>query len=330
MTLLALPRELRDQILTHLLLPPYIYTSSAKPDTTNLHRGKTDAATYIDTRIYLPVRICPAALGVCRQLRVEGLEQCARVVHMNTKASNGAGGWDGDIGLKGGGKSSILASRLGTENDDAAERHIDKKTPRITLEAKRPQRGKFGYAIPVRDTLSPRFTALLPLLQNTKILRIVVWPGFEWWSGARPGATSGRKGVDPIAPAALDAVSYALGAVLAQLPRVEDVEVDVLAHVGDFSRWDLPDEKWVPVQYWLDSPISPQGENRLQRVTRRLSGVWEGGIVEAFYVQEETKLGEGWRLKRHGDMRTDMVLDLVDPGELDGYGVVDEEFERVY
>jgi len=304
-SLLTLPRELRDEILTYLILPEFVYTSSAKPNTTNLHRGKVDAKTYVDTRIYLPCRISPNVLGVCRQLRDECLHHHTYILNTHfTSPSPTTKESDRDAKPT----STILASRLGTEADDEAERLHDASL-RITLEAQRAQRGKFGYSIPAREELSPRFLALLPLMSKAKKLRLVVWPGFDWWNGSRPRAmklVNGRPRIDPEGvPDKPDAVSYAIGKVLECLSGVEEVEVDVVAHVGDLSRWDLPDAKWESVQYWLDGAVAREGGQRLKKVTRRLAGVWNTELVEAFYEQEELKVQGGtWRVKRHGDMRT--------------------------
>tara|TARA_R110002003_G_scaffold244_6_gene17467 strand:- start:14715 stop:15725 length:1011 start_codon:yes stop_codon:yes gene_type:complete len=301
-SLLTLPREIRDEVLRHLALPSFVYTSSDKPNTSNLHRTATSAKTYVDTRISLPSRIAPNLLGVCRQLRAECLQH-----HTHTLAFLASPAPIPDDPAKKP-TSNVLAERLGTETDEEAERLHDAGI-RITLEAARPQRGRFGYAIPAREDLSPRFLALLPLMQRARKVRLVVWPGFDWWNGARPRAPkleNGRARIDDSAPAQPDAVSFAIGKVLACLPDVEELCIDVLVHVGELSRWDLPDAKWAKVQYWLDAGVGREGGGRVGRVGRRLAGVWNSRLVEAFYEQEERRVGESgvWRVKRKGDMRT--------------------------
>jgi hypothetical protein len=335
MSLLALPRELRDEIIGYLALPSYVYTSSDKPNTENLHRSKIAANTFVDTRIYLPCRIIPNILGVCRQLRSECLQH--HRLTMNTLPSPTPPREQEAQPV-----SNVLAARVGTENDEEAER-IGDHCLRITIEAQRPQRNTFGYAIPTRQELSPRFLSLLTQMHGSRKLRLVIWPGYDWWSGSRPRSmvrVNGKLKIDPDAPAKPDAVSFAIAKVLECLNEVEELEIDVLSHVGDMSRWYLLDTTWENIQYWLDSPIMPftsttnhiSKNSKLKRVKRRLAGVWESKMIEASYVQEETRVeGQTWHVKRHGDMRTPTVLALADPGELEGYRkVVDEEFDRTY
>lgn len=305
-SLLTLPRELRDEIFGFLSLPPFVYTSTSKPNTANLHRSKIDADTFIDTRIYLPCRAPPNFMGVCRQLRFECLQQHTYNLNTSTPPSSPIPK-DPDATPN----SSILASRLGNERDEEAERLNDTHSIRITLEAQRAQRGKFGYFTPVRDTLSPRFLALLPLLSGAKSLRLVIWPGFDWWNGSRPRAMkieNGRARVDETGKAENpDAVSYAIGKVLEMLPGVEEVRIEILVHVGALSQWDLPSPPWTNIQYWLDSPISPQLSHtqNIKSVTRSLAVVWDPVKIEGFYEQDETKLENGrWNVKRHGDVKT--------------------------
>jgi hypothetical protein len=329
MSLLALPRELRDEIIGYLALPGYVYTSSDKPNTENLHRSKIAAKTFVDTRIYLPCRIPPNVLAVCRQLREECLQYHRHALNHIPSPTNP------DEDAEKLPVSNVLAARVGTENDEEAER-IGDHCLRITIEAQRPQRNTFGYAIPTRESLSPRFLSLLTQMHGSRKLRLVIWPGYDWWSGFRPRSmtrVNGKLKMDPDAPTKPDAVSYAIGKVLEQLPAIEELDIDVLSHVGDMSRWYLLDTTWGNIQYWLDSPVlNPTRNNgNLQKVRRRLASVWDSKVVEASYVQEETRMDGGvWRVNRHGDMRTPMVRKVADQGELEAYGkVVDEEFDRV-
>jgi hypothetical protein len=301
-SLMQLPRELRDEIIGHLALPGFVYTSSEKPDTANLHRTKAQANTFVDTRIYIPCRISPNVLGVCRQLREECLQYHNYILVSEQYASTiGRGSEDKPI-------SNILAERLGQEVEEEAER-LDDHHLRITMEAQRAQRGHFGYSEPVREELSPRFLALLPLMEKTRKLRLVVWAGYDWWNGSRPKAlvkVNGRMKIDETAPVKPDAVSFAIGKILERLPHVEELEVDILAHVGELSRWDLPDLAWENLQSWLDGPIVRDAGQNLTKVMRRLGGVWNPKLVEHIYKQQETRVGgtETWHIKRNGDMRT--------------------------
>jgi hypothetical protein len=198
--------------------------------------------------------------------------------------------------------------RVGQEVDEEVER-LGEHHFCISLEVQRQLRGIFGYAIPAREELSPRFLALLPLMERARKLRLVVWPGYDWWNGSRPKTftkINGRTRIDENAPPKPDAVSVAIGKVLERLPAIEELQIDVLAHVGDLSRWDLPDYVWTSIQYWLDEPIAPQGGQTLKKVGRKIVGVWSSSAMETLYDQHETRASDGstWHIKRHGDMRT--------------------------
>ncbi|KAF2028935.1 hypothetical protein EK21DRAFT_68732 [Setomelanomma holmii] len=328
----TLPREIRDEILSYLIQPSFVYTSSDKPNTSNLHRTKVDAKSYVDTRIYLAARIAPNVLGICRQLREECLYFHNHIVAACASAPPTLPLSKPDPAKRP--PSNILAERVGAEVDEEAERLHDTGV-RITLEAQRQQRGQWGYAVPIREELSPRFLALLPLMLHTRKVRLVVWPGFDWWYGARPRATrlvNGRPRIDESAPLKPDAVSFAVGKVLEQLPGVEELEIDVLAHVGEFSRWNLPHVLWENVRYWVDGPVSRDGGQRLKKVKRRMAAVWHATLIEPFFEQDEVKVEENakWYVKRKSDMRTPMVVVMADPGELDDYpDPIDEEFDRI-
>jgi hypothetical protein len=301
-SLLGLPREIRDQIIGYSALPAFVYTSSDKPSTANLHRGKVQADTFIDTRVYLPYRLSPNVLGVCRQLRSECLQYHTYALASFSSASKS------DQDPETVPRSNILAERVGQEVDEEAERLADRNQIRITLEAQRMLRGPHGYAIPVRNELSPRFLALLPLMERARKLRLVVWAGFDWWNGSRPRPfvkLNGRMRMDETAPPGPDAVSFAVQKILERLPAVEELELDVLTHVGDLSRWDLPDPAWANIQYWLDGPVTPASGQALTVIRRRLCGVWNSRLVDAIYEQQETRIeGSTWHIKRHGDMYT--------------------------
>jgi hypothetical protein len=301
-SLLSLPRELRDDIIGYLVLPHFVYTSSDKPNTANLHRSKVQANTFVDTRISLPCRISPNVLGVCQQLRDECLQYHHHMLASLPPASTHSQQAEAKP------TSNLLAELLGQEVEEQAERLGDHHL-RITLEAQRPQRSQFGYAVPVREDPSPRFLALLPLMQRVRKLRLVVWPGYEWWNGSRPRAytkVNGRMRIDQDAPTKPDAVSFAIGKILLRLPAVEELQVDILAHVGDVSRWDLPDQLWTNIQYWLDGPITSEGGHALRKVERKLAAVWNTKLIETIYEQQERKIDEQgtWHVKRHGDAKT--------------------------
>jgi hypothetical protein len=262
-TLLAIPRELREEILNYLTLPATVYTSSAKADTNALHQigSRKTEETYVDTRIYLPSRPPANVLATCRQLRQESLEYHTHLLNSSTAI--------GFEDLKDGNSSSTkVAERSGTEFDEAAERvGDDGVTLRLTLEVQRGQRDPFGFSVPIREELSPRFLALLPLMRTVRKLKMVIWPGFDWWNGppqvspleqwrqrkallkrivafqvghteqpnegdiAKPGLSS---------PTKLDAASVAIGKILDQLPAIEELDLSVFIAMGEdptLARW---------------------------------------------------------------------------------------------
>ncbi|CAO2652540.1 Nn.00g008230.m01.CDS01 [Neocucurbitaria sp. VM-36] len=329
--LLTLPRELREEIFGYLILPEYVYTSSSTQDTHNLHQGRVSEKSFVDTRVYLPSRLPANILATCRQLRLECLEHHA---HLLNSASPTVGSDAKEKPM-----SSILAERLGTEDSEEAERACDDAMMRITIEVQRPQRGPMGYSIPIRDELSPRFMALLPLMNRARKAKIVIWPGYDWWSGGLPQAirridkpeTNSLPTSDTKRP---NAASIAIGKILEHLPVVEELYVDVLMHSSEGGRWDLPDNKWEKVQPWLDSPVTDEGGQSLRKVVRRLAGIWKTSDAEAFYTQIETHQDSEnpWKIERKGDMRTATLRSLCDPEDLDylGKGTVDECFERAY
>jgi hypothetical protein len=352
LSLLELPRELRDEIFSHLALPETVYTSGDKPNTTSVTNPQAQAKTFIDTRIYLPCGVRPNVLAVCRQLREECLQHHNRTLTSLPSTLPTAQDQETDL-------HAILSSNPDPFSNDRKEDEIEEEFERLgdhslrfTLLVQKPQRGRFGYAVPAREELSPRFMKLLPLMDRAKKLRLVIWPGFDWWNGSRPRSfikVNGRMKIDEEAPPQPDAVSVAIGKVLERLPAVEELEVDVVAHVSEFSKWDLPDLAWTNIQYWLDGPIVRGAGKKLNKVNRRLAGVWGAKLVEAFYEQQETRLDEGntWHVKRHGEKETasqgfvivlvgvanfsqPMMKFLADPAELEEMQeTIDEEFDRI-
>lgn len=332
---LAMPRELRDEILHYLTLPGTVYTSSAKADTFSLHQvgSRKTEETYVDTRIYLPSRPPDNLLATCKQLRQECLEQHTHLLNSsiavereesNTEVAN----------------STKLAETLGTEFDEAAERAVDDDvTLRLTLEVQRGQRGPFGgFAMPTRRDLSPRFQALLPFMRTLRRLKLIIWPGFDWWNGppqvsplvqwrqrkallkrinafqvghTEQPSEAETAGSDVVAEPKLDAVVVAVGKVLDQLPAIEELDLSIFIATGDLFRWDLPDVKWENIQPWLDGPITKSGGLQLRKVSRTLTSVWQMPEVisashQPFYVQKETCSDNStnrWHVERQGGLR---------------------------
>ncbi|KAF1364442.1 hypothetical protein EJ07DRAFT_99502 [Lizonia empirigonia] len=306
---LAMPQELRDEILHYLTLPGTVYTSSAKADTFSLHQvgSRKTEETYVDTRIYLPSRPPDNLLATCKQLRQECLEQHTHLLNSfiavereesNTKVAS----------------STKLAERSGTEFDEAAERAVDDDvTLRLTLEVQRGQRGPFGgFAMPARRDLSPRFRALLPFMWTVRRLKLIIWPGFDWWNGPpQVSPLAETAGTDVVAETKLDAVVVAVRKVLDQLPAIEELDLSIFIATGDLFRWDLPDVKWEKIQPWLDGPITKSGGLKLRKVSRTLTSVWQmpeviSASYQPFYVQKETRSDTStnrWHVERQGGLR---------------------------
>ncbi|EOA85230.1 uncharacterized protein SETTUDRAFT_137723 [Exserohilum turcica Et28A] len=255
---LSLPRELRDEILGHLALPPYVYTSSTKKETQHLYQSR----------------------------RATGDTYFA----------------------------------------EEAERACDDGTPRITLEIQRPLRGVHGYYVPVRDELSPRFLALLPLMEKARKLRLTLWPGFDWWNGG-PQVFIDKRGnarVNPGEAAKPNAASVAINKILHYFPHVQELSVDVLMQASEGGRWDLPDRKWENVQPWLDASIVPSVGPNMETIVRKLTGFWDVSRPEPFYIQHEVRQSEReWKIDRKGDMATPTMKSFCDTGNAE-----DMEFLR--
>ncbi|KAI0619077.1 hypothetical protein TUN199_08923 [Pyrenophora tritici-repentis] len=314
---LALPRELRDEILGYLTLPHYIYTSTSTPDTRNLYQSRrASGSTYIDTRIRLSSRPPANILETCRQLRQEALEHHARLLTPQSAPTLP----DCDENDKQP-MSNVLAERLGAEFAETAEHACDDGTLRITLEVQRSLRGVHGYYVPVREELSPRFLALLPLMEKARKLKLTIWPGFDWWNG---GPQSFDKRGNPLfnrgETSKPNAASVAIGKILHCFPQLEELDVDVLVDAFEAGRWDLPDRKWENIQPWLDAAITSNVGESLREITRKLIAFWKITEPEPFYTQYETRQSTNtWDVNRKGDMCTVSMKSLIDISD-------DEEF----
>lgn len=292
-----IPLELREEILSHLLQPQYVHTSSATPDTHSLHRHNKAAPTYVDTRIYVPSRMPNNILQVCKQLREETLAYHARrlnssrhAIVVDPKSPNETTG-------------HTLAERNNTGSDDMLERLHDDNMVRMTLEILRQHRGTMGYYTPERKELSPRFMGLKPLLCRLRKCKFTVWAGYDWWSGestrpiskgerldkariSRVSADQDDKATKPTiwlqggARNTLESrpnpLSVAIDTLLQHLPLVEEVKIDLLIHDIDYWNWDLPETWWEGISDWLDRPISPLAKGRVKKIDRRLIVVYHG------------------------------------------------------
>jgi hypothetical protein len=290
--LFSLPRELRDDIYSHLVLPEHVYFSNSKHIST-FKATKDD--TYIDTRIYLPIRPPCNMLGTCRQLREEMLDFAAHLIESSRTAQN--------TQVYQHIQRRAEDSNMDESNEDleqSEERARDGGCLRLTLvytayilelrhvlmrsclqEIMRYIRGNAWAYIPDRITPSPLFFSMLPLLNRLRRIKFTVWASWLWWKADEPPRThvskfksgtrfkrtssdetdelrdqpASRDVVDGSAqyvPPKPDPLSVAMGAVLEKLPNIEEIDVDVLMLPSEWASWDLPDNKWEGVQGWLD------------------------------------------------------------------------------
>ncbi|KAF3039409.1 hypothetical protein E8E12_008806 [Didymella heteroderae] len=359
-TLLSIPRELREAILHHLTLSPTVYTSSASAGTIAPQQtgSRKPEETFVDSRIYLPSRPPANLLSTCRQLRQESLELHSHLLNFAAATRTKKSTTETTLSIK-------AAEMSGVELDEAAERSSDDGvTLRLTLEVQRPRRNAFGFSVPARVDPSPRFLALLPLMKDARKLKMVVWPGFDWWNGPaevsplelwrqrkaflkctsadQVGHTQQQSETGPSkisnAVPKLDAVTVAVGKILNQLPAVEELDLSLFIATGDLFRWDLPDIKWAKIQPWLDAPISKTVGKQLRKVSTSLTSVWqwpesELASQQPFYVQKETRSdveSNRWRVARQAGWRAPMFEHLAHLAALElPDTIVNEIFERI-
>ncbi|KAF2797138.1 hypothetical protein K505DRAFT_347440 [Melanomma pulvis-pyrius CBS 109.77] len=288
--LLMLPRELRDEIYLLLALNQHVFTSSPKPRDRSLRRRHAVSEAHIDTRIYVPVLAPTNLLGACRQLREECLDIISRIVNSPSHTSSNYPQLAGEV------ESNGLATRENSQLEEISERAKDDGSVRITLELALPIRTNMGAYIPKRDSPSPCFMALLPLLSRARKIKFVVWGAYDWWKGPQQRyvrverserslvkrtssdqtdeVLSARKNASSVIPVPASSkpnpLSIAIDAIMKHLPLVEEVKVDVLMHAGDYWNWDLPDNRWEGIQGWLDGTIYSHEGKKLKKVYRRL------------------------------------------------------------
>lgn len=144
-------------------------------------------------------------------------------------------------------------------------------------------------------------------MERAKKLRLILWPGFDWWNGGAPVMVDkyGNARVNPDAVDKPNVATVAITEVLQHFPHVEELNVDVLMQASEGGRWDLPDRKWENIQPWLDAPIASDVGPNLVKITRNLIAFWDASKPETFYVQHEVlETGNTWRIDRNGDMGT--------------------------
>ncbi|KAH7128378.1 hypothetical protein B0J11DRAFT_578596 [Dendryphion nanum] len=290
-SLLTIPRELREDIISHLVLPEHVFTSTSSPNAQSLHQTSETPDTYIDTRIYIPVRFPSNVLSVCRQLRLETIHYVCRLANAPALSSIANETPVEET------QSNILAARTNQSDEDVAERHRDNGSVRITMEIKRPIRSRnMGYYTPVRDTISPRFVALEFIFRHLKRIKFVVWGGMAWWEGPpknrgelprernkstrisrdqTDGATSTHEAEQFLAPApesnaTLDPLSVSMNALLNYMPGVEEVEIDIIIHAREYLNWNLPENRQQGILGWFDAPLFTSTNKKFGKVDRRL------------------------------------------------------------
>ena len=304
-SLLALPRELREEILSYLVLPRLLYTSSKTPTARPAYDFKEtlrSRETYLDSRICLPLRPPVNILATCRQLREECLDLHAHLLNSPTTPSTTTRLDQGESESRG----PVTTEIINNDFDKTAEALLDNTTAVcLTLEVQRMHMNAMGYFVPARDVLSPRFLAFLPFIQKARKLQLVVWPGFDWLDGERPPSLRFPR------PGKPNALTFAIDKILEQLPAVEELSIHILVATGDLFRWDLPDAKWEKIQPWLDRSVTSIGRPALKKVSRTMATVWKSQSAETLgyqpiYEQSEVRIASGnsWNVRRKGGLRT--------------------------
>jgi hypothetical protein len=274
-TLLTLPRELRDEIYRHFLLPPGF--CKCEPSR-NRYALRTTLATYIDKTIFLPARLPPNLLQVCRQMRTEALQTLMDIANsppLRTRL-----------------RSALSESSNSTADEYSTRARETDPWPQVAMDVQVAVRVSYGSFIPERTELSPTLLVHLPILQHVRQLQFAIWPGWLWWNGPKekratsilPNISSMRAHRSALSPDQMyerttpalvqtgepDALGVAVETVLARLPCVQDVEIDVFMHLADYWNWDLPDRRWVRAKGWLDAPVEKGAGRRWKRVKRQL------------------------------------------------------------
>jgi hypothetical protein len=311
--LLALPRELREEILSYLAVPRQVYTSSKTPNAVPARDSRESylpvrgfEETYIDSRVCLPLHPPANLLATCKQLR----EECL-VLHTHLLNSSASTFTPSTSSLEGAKPKDPLYVKLKDQGfDETAEKSLDDGTAVcLALEVQRMHMNSFGGYVPTRDALSPRFIALIPFMQKAKKLQLVVWPGFDWLDGEKQPSLRFPRPVKP------NPLTFAIDKILEQIPAVEELSIHILVATGDLFRWDLPDAKWGNIQPWLDRSVTSIRQLALKKVSRTMATVWENRSDEVqgyqpIYEQSEVRIGSGnsWNVKRQGGLRTVRIV----------------------
>ena len=267
--LLRLPLEIRDEIYSHLVFPEHVFASLPKHSNAqslqSVSRSSKIAQAHVDARIYVPARPCTNVLRVCSQLREEYLDFYTREINsLQHKSVDTFAPEDSTTKVE-------TAEADSTSLDDFIERARDEGCVRITLEIQRMIRGNMGGYMPARDTPSPRFLAMTSTFGRLKKIKFLAWSAWTWWTGPpKRSTTNCATSATAEVPFKPDDLTLAIEKLLKHLPLVEEMDIDLLLHEYCYWNWDLPDDRWEGIQYWLDSSIMPPEHQKLRRVYRRL------------------------------------------------------------
>jgi hypothetical protein len=76
-------------------------------------------------------------------------------------------------------------------------------------------------------------------------------------------ATTSKQRENPLA--------NAIAGMMAYLPEVEEVQINVLLHAAEYWNWDLPDNRWEGLQPWLEGPAFPSVGPNIKKVVRKFN-----------------------------------------------------------
>lgn len=211
-------------------------------------------AFYIDTCVYLPCAFPENVLLVCKQLREECLAYYARRLNSGRHAT-----------ITDPEPIEQTASYKFAETEGAApcemiERLHDDDCVRVTLEFFKQMHNIQESYMLGRQCLSPRFMALTSTSSRLKKIKLMVWVGHARLLNFRDIGNT----VEDLSP------RKAIDSLLKYLPLVEEVNIDLLIHCGDFMYWEYPSPWWLKIEDWFETSISLTLKARLRKMEKRL------------------------------------------------------------
>jgi hypothetical protein len=287
LSLLHLPAELREEIYSHLLLPQIVYRTSpttnprvstrrsvciyTNPTGTFANAGTVHSlnqwqngtsrtldnnvgAFYVDTCVYLPCAFPGNVLLVCKQLR----EEC--LAYYTRRLNSGSHATIADPEPIEQTASYKLAGAEGAVLCEMTERLHDDDCVRVTLEFFKQMHNLQESYMLGRQCLSPRFMALTSTFNRLKKIKFMVWVGH-----ARPlNFRDTGNMVEDLSP------RMAIDSLLKHFPLVEEVNIDLLIHFGDFIHWGGQSPLWLKIKDWFETSISLTPKARLRKMEKRL------------------------------------------------------------